>query len=464
MPRIFHYDNDFDNTDGDGDNLDGATFQTTSDATHVGVRNTRLSDDSDNELVFFNTQGQHTDAQTYEGAILDLNAGLTDEERVKTLTASMQLDMHELEEDFHGGPGNKQPDGISFSFGDLSTYKQHGNSNNKFDYEQGVSEGLSVRIIPHSGHQSGRGTLQITWNGKVIGSTDFTGSGIHDSTAVSSNEVEFKISVSETGAVSASLGKFSVSATIPNGEWTTADQDGWDFAVAGRSGSAGGTGHIDDLKVEAQIICFARGTQIDTPVGPVAVENLKAGDQVMTFDNGPQYIRWTGARKLTAPVLRDHPHLRPIRIAAGALGAGRPAMDLVVSPQHRIFLDSIIAQRMFGTHEVLVAAKQLLVLPGIEVDETCREVEYIHFLCDRHELVWSNDALTESLYTGAEALKSIGSAASSEIFELFPELKHREQPPEPARLLVRGSMARKLAQRHVANKKPLCLNAKASRL
>lgn len=98
------------------------------------------------------------------------------------------------------------------------------------------------------------------------------------------------------------------------------------------------------------------------------------------MDNGYQPVRWIGARQLTAAELADGPHLRPIRIRAGALGAGYPETDLTVSPQHRILLRSKVAQRMFGTSEVLVAAKQLLAVTGVDICNDAQGVEYWHFL------------------------------------------------------------------------------------
>ena len=53
--------------------------------------------------------------------------------------------------------------------------------------------------------------------------------------------------------------------------------------------------HDDDDDV---IPCFAPGTLIATPKGEVPVENLRAGDRVITRDNGIQEIRWTGLRAL----------------------------------------------------------------------------------------------------------------------------------------------------------------------
>ncbi len=214
-----------------------------------------------------------------------------------------------------------------------------------------------------------------------------------------------------------------------------------------------------DSKYEMNLIgipCFAAGTLIETATGPRAIETLAEGDLVVTRDNGLQPIRWIGRRHLDAATLDASPNLRPIRIRAGALGAGRPATDLLVSPQHRILVRSAIAQRMFGAPEVLVAAKQLCQLDGIDIADAA-EVTYLHMLFDRHEVVLSNGAETESLYTGPEALKSLGKAAADEIFAIFPELRARDYAPVAARVLASGRMARKLAVRHGQNGKPLVM-------
>jgi hypothetical protein len=204
--------------------------------------------------------------------------------------------------------------------------------------------------------------------------------------------------------------------------------------------------------------CFGRGTLIQTEFGPVPVEALRAEMKVWTRDNGLKPLIWTGSRHLGALHLRAYPNLRPIRIRAGALGQNLPERDLLVSPQHRVLVRSKIAQRMFGTFEVLVAAKQLLQLDGIDVAEDLDEVDYFHLLFDQHEIVVSEGAETESLYTGPEALKSVGPAAREEILTIFPELRDRDieaEPPRAARPLPSGRMARKLAVRHKQNGREL---------
>lgn len=198
------------------------------------------------------------------------------------------------------------------------------------------------------------------------------------------------------------------------------------------------------------VTCFGMGTMIDTASGPRAVETLRPGDLVLSRDHGPQPLRWLGRAHVAADRLEARPNLRPILIRAGALGSGSPARDLVVSPQHRMLIRSRIAHRLFENGEILVAAKHLVGLPGIEVTVPAGGVTYFHLLFDRHEIVMSDGAWSESLFTGPQALDSISDAARREILALFPELA-AGRVPQPARRLLTGREARQLADRQRRN-------------
>lgn len=210
---------------------------------------------------------------------------------------------------------------------------------------------------------------------------------------------------------------------------------------------------IVDLTV---IPCFVRGTMIMTDRGNIKVEDLTAGDLVKTMDRGLQPIRWIGSRALSAAALSERGNLRPIRIRAGALGEGVPESDLLVSPQHRILIRSKIAVKMFGVAELLVAAKHLLQLDGVEIVEEGEGVEYFHILFEQHEIINSNGAMSESFLPGPLAMQGITSSALEEILTLFPELKDGGHLPEPARQTSTARMAKSMVSRHIKNNKPLC--------
>ncbi|MEO1109600.1 MAG: Hint domain-containing protein [Pseudomonadota bacterium] len=201
--------------------------------------------------------------------------------------------------------------------------------------------------------------------------------------------------------------------------------------------------------------CFTRDTLIATDCGFCPIQNITAGDRVQTVGLGPQTVRWAGRRAFTTRDLEQDPKLRPVRIVASALGQGMPNRDLLVSRQHRMLVQSKIAQRMFGAPEVLIPAIKLTSVPGIYVDHEVQSVEYFHLLFDRHEVIYAEGAPTESLYTGPEALKSLSISARREIFKIFPELADHDHSPDPARLIPRGKLQTRLVSRHLKNNKPL---------
>lgn len=170
------------------------------------------------------------------------------------------------------------------------------------------------------------------------------------------------------------------------------------------------------------VICFTPGTRIATPSGLRLIQDLAQGDLVLTRDNGAQAILWTGFRRMTGARLYAMPHLRPIRLRAGALGPSRPDPDLLVSPQHRMLVRGRAAQALFNVDEVLVAAEDLVNDQTITVERGLREVTYVHVLLDRHNVIWANGLETESFHPAHAALDQLDPAQREGLFGLFPGL------------------------------------------
>ncbi|MFD1882342.1 Hint domain-containing protein [Paracoccus pacificus] len=214
-----------------------------------------------------------------------------------------------------------------------------------------------------------------------------------------------------------------------------------------------GTGANRSLPSTTSIVCFAEDVAIRVPGGERPAGALRVGDVVETVDHGRKPVQWFDSRRLDAATLAEAPHLRPIRIAAGALGRGLPQREMLVSPQHRVLVHSRIAQRMFCVEEVLVAAKNLLALPGIAVADDVDEVVYVHFAFDQHEIVYAEGAPAESFYPGPMALRSVDAAAQRELEAIFPSIRDRRA--EPARRMLSGREGRALAGRHLKNEREL---------
>lgn len=143
-------------------------------------------------------------------------------------------------------------------------------------------------------------------------------------------------------------------------------------------------GTIWDINAGAPV-CFLEGTQISGPDGDRPVEELVAGDLVLTTSGKIAPVRWIGictvARRF-ANMERD----MPIRIKAGALGHNLPVRDLLVSPDHALLVD-----------DVLVHASALLNGISIVRETATAEVfSYYHVELEDHALIFAEGAPAET--------------------------------------------------------------------
>lgn len=202
-------------------------------------------------------------------------------------------------------------------------------------------------------------------------------------------------------------------------------------------------GETDGVYIQL-LICVARGTRIATPDGEVPVESLAVGDLVDTVDGPAQAVRWIGSRMVGKAELAARPHLRPVRIRAGALGENRPVRDLLVSPQHRVLLGGWRAELLFGEDEVLAPAKALVNDDTIRIDTAAEEVEYFHILFDTHQIMLTEGLPTESFHPQEYSLNALDRAVRDEILSLFPALADMRGQGKTARLSLRPWEARML--------------------
>ncbi|TJZ87132.1 Hint domain-containing protein [Paracoccus hibiscisoli] len=204
-------------------------------------------------------------------------------------------------------------------------------------------------------------------------------------------------------------------------------------------------------------VCFTAGTLVDTPKGQVAIETLREGDLVITR-NGPKALSWIGKRTLDSIDLAGNPKLLPVRVPAGAFGNGLPTRDVSFSPQHRVVIRSSIAERMFGSSEVLVSVKQLVGVNGIDVDGDVRSVQYFHLMFQDHQILSVEGIEAESLYPGKQAISFLTQDQLTELRAIFPNfdaLVEADAPAASAIPFLKGRESRTLAARHAKNDRPL---------
>ncbi len=185
--------------------------------------------------------------------------------------------------------------------------------------------------------------------------------------------------------------------------WTPGlDVDDWGTAVRDGGEQPGFFTTDQDAATTYGHVCFSAGTPIDTPGGPVAVEHLRAGDEVLAHDS------WTATlRAVESFCVPGHGAGAAVLIPSGILSATR---NIRLSEQHRVLIDSPLAELWFAAPEVLVPAIALVDAGVARRDP--RPIEaYFHLLCDRHEILYVGGLKAESLFLGAVARNRLDGSA-----------------------------------------------------
>ena len=140
---------------------------------------------------------------------------------------------------------------------------------------------------------------------------------------------------------------------------------------------------------EVASVSFTRGTHITMATGAqVRIEDVRVGDRVLTRNDGPQPVRWIGET-----TLRATGDFAPVVVKAGTL---HNLNDLVLSPDHRLFIYQREDKLGAGRSEVLVKVRHL-----INGQTVYRRdggfVDYFQLLFDQHQIIYAEGIAAESL-------------------------------------------------------------------
>ncbi len=199
--------------------------------------------------------------------------------------------------------------------------------------------------------------------------------------------------------------------------------DGVDGLCEGRDAQGVCMFTADIRQVLGSVPCYTASSLVATSQGQVQVGSLTPGMRVITRDNGMQELRWVGRRSFGWQALGLNPLLRPVRIAAGALGGGLPERDMVVSPNHR-FLTRLSGVGEDG--ERLTMARDLIGLEGV-VAAPCTEITYWQLLFPRHELVLVDGSWSESFRPTAVSLAALGAEGRDSLRSAVPGIEDELQ-------------------------------------
>lgn len=133
--------------------------------------------------------------------------------------------------------------------------------------------------------------------------------------------------------------------------------------------------------------CYLKGTHIATPSGETKVEDLRAGDKVLTASGGIAAVKWMGYRTLRKTHIPPKDAIRayPITFVKEAIGPNLPHRDLTLSPGHHLYFDGKLVPAM-----LLVNGKT------ITQDFAREEFQYFHLELESFDILLAEGVPTES--------------------------------------------------------------------
>lgn len=174
---------------------------------------------------------------------------------------------------------------------------------------------------------------------------------------------------------------------------------------------------------EDAFCAFARGTLIETEMGPVAIEDLLPGDRVITGDGDTQAVVWKGnVTILPGMRMGQKRDMKLTRITADSFGLARPMSSVVCGPSARLLHTPDALRSMAGANQCLSPASAFV--DGVNVIETTppTPVELYHICLPRHATLRVGGLELESYHPGAQSVRLISHAMRSLFLNLFPHV------------------------------------------
>ncbi|AKR48639.1 MULTISPECIES: Hint domain-containing protein [Acetobacter] len=136
-------------------------------------------------------------------------------------------------------------------------------------------------------------------------------------------------------------------------------------------------------------VCFLADSMIATPKGAMAVQDLHAGDEVLTYVDGKtrtSTLSWAGMAHCTVNLaLPDDMAGYPVRIVKDAIADGVPYKDMLLTAEHCLFFDG-----------AFIPARMLVNGVSIFYDKSITSYTYYHIETPDHAVIMADGMLTES--------------------------------------------------------------------
>jgi hypothetical protein len=201
--------------------------------------------------------------------------------------------------------------------------------------------------------------------------------------------------------------KYQISALRPDGEIRQSEQIGPALP-----------------QFEAAFSAFARSTLIKTTLGPVAIEDLLPGDEIVTSEYGPTRLLWVGSMTLVPKSNGPTPpEARMTRVMPEAFGMGKPITNVMFGPGARVLTPAARLRRLMGNEPILAPVRHLIDGQGVIEITPPRPVTVYHLCLAKHATINAGGLCVESYHPGSAFERKMGEKMLTLFLSFFPHIK-----------------------------------------
>lgn len=177
-------------------------------------------------------------------------------------------------------------------------------------------------------------------------------------------------------------------------------------------------------EIEEASSAFARGTIVLTSKGPVAVEDLLPGMELVIDNDATSTVIWIGSMSVMPQrTSRKLETTSMVRVTADALGHGRPGADRLLGPRARILMRDQRARNLSGAPAAYVPLSCFIDgVTTVEITPVAPVTAY-HIVLEKQGSIRSGGLEFESYHPGAHLHDRLDAELGAKFFTLFPNLR-----------------------------------------
>ncbi len=175
---------------------------------------------------------------------------------------------------------------------------------------------------------------------------------------------------------------------------------------------------------EDAFCAFTRGSLVETSQGPMAIEDLLPGDEVLNQDGAPETVLWKGSVTLIPGREDSRGRTRPLtRIMADTFGMQKPMSGVIAGPAARLLGTPAHLRHLNGGQQMLTPVHEFQ--DGMGVIETLppTPVELFHICVARHSVIRVDGLQFETYHPGVNAVRMISHSLRSIYLNLFSHIE-----------------------------------------